>query len=124
MAIYQAVITMKCADEISNVPRFDHEIISSASAQEYISPYRFVLVRTANSWPPESILTLIPNLFAPLELVYQFPLSAIMSTVNMVKYYFYKGKMPKNPTDLQHMVALAYQTARDMKLYSRAILIR
>ncbi|OJJ43520.1 hypothetical protein ASPZODRAFT_161467 [Penicilliopsis zonata CBS 506.65] len=42
----------------------------------------------------------------------------------MVRYYFYKGKMPTNPKDLQDMVALAYQTARDMKLYPRAILIR
>ncbi|KAJ5642291.1 hypothetical protein N7490_006291 [Penicillium lividum] len=47
-----------------------------------------------------------------------------MSTVNLVKYYFYKGKMPKNPKDLRDVVALAYQTARDMKLHPRAILIR
>lgn len=47
-----------------------------------------------------------------------------MSTVNMVKYYFYKGKMLKDPKDLRDIVALAYQTARDMKLYPRAILIR
>ncbi|KAJ5240308.1 uncharacterized protein N7469_001899 [Penicillium citrinum] len=32
--------------------------------------------------------------------------------------------MPKNPKDLRDVVALAYQTARDMKLYPRAILIR
>lgn len=47
-----------------------------------------------------------------------------MSTVNMVKYFFYKGKMPKDPNDLQNMVALAYQTAPDMRLFPRAILIR
>ena len=47
-----------------------------------------------------------------------------MSTMNMVKYYFYKGKMPKDPKELRDMVALAYQTARDMKLHPRAILIR
>lgn len=47
-----------------------------------------------------------------------------MSTINMIKYYFYKGKMPKNANDLKSVVALAYQTARDMKLYPRAILIR
>ncbi|PYI11410.1 hypothetical protein BO78DRAFT_457814 [Aspergillus sclerotiicarbonarius CBS 121057] len=47
-----------------------------------------------------------------------------MSTVNMVKYYFYKGKMPSSLKELEDMVALAYQTARDMKLYPRAILIR
>lgn len=47
-----------------------------------------------------------------------------MSTINMVKYYFYKNKMPTNPKELTDMIALAYQTARDMKLYPKAILIR
>ena len=49
---------------------------------------------------------------------------AIMATVNMVKYYFYKGMMPKDPELLQNMVSLAYQTARDRKLYPKSILIR
>lgn len=47
-----------------------------------------------------------------------------MATVNMVKYYFYKGMMPKDPELLQNMVSLAYQTARDRKLYPKSILIR
>ncbi|EDP50770.1 hypothetical protein KXV70_001074 [Aspergillus fumigatus] len=47
-----------------------------------------------------------------------------MSTVNLVKYYFYKGMMPKDPELLKNMVSLAYQTARDRKLYPKAILIR
>lgn len=49
---------------------------------------------------------------------------ATMSTVNLVKYYFYRGMMPKDPELLQNMVSLAYQTARDRKLYPKAILIR
>lgn len=32
--------------------------------------------------------------------------------------------MPKDPELLQNMVSLAYQTARDRKLYPKAILIR
>lgn len=47
-----------------------------------------------------------------------------MSTVNIVKYYFYMGMMPKDRELLQNMVSLAYQTARDRKLYPKAILIR
>lgn len=47
-----------------------------------------------------------------------------MATANMVKYYFYKGMMPKDPELLQSMVSLAYQTARDRKLYPKKILIR
>ncbi|KAJ9256503.1 hypothetical protein DTO207G8_2506 [Paecilomyces variotii] len=47
-----------------------------------------------------------------------------MSTVNMVKYYFYKGMVPKDKTRLQQLLALAYQTARDRKLYPKAVLIR
>lgn len=47
-----------------------------------------------------------------------------MATVSMVKYYFYKGMMPKDPELLQNMVSLAYQTARDRKLYPKSILVR
>ncbi|PYH65284.1 uncharacterized protein BO88DRAFT_438218 [Aspergillus vadensis CBS 113365] len=47
-----------------------------------------------------------------------------MSTVNIVKYYFYRGMMPQEQELLRNMVSLAYQTARDRKLYPRAILIR
>ncbi|KAJ5475335.1 hypothetical protein N7539_008401 [Penicillium diatomitis] len=47
-----------------------------------------------------------------------------MSTVNMVKYYFYKGMIPKDRDRLRQLVALAYQTARDRKLYPKAVLIR
>lgn len=47
-----------------------------------------------------------------------------MSTVNIVKYYFYKGMMPQDKELLRNMVSLAYQTARDRKLYPKAILIR
>lgn len=47
-----------------------------------------------------------------------------MSTVNMVKYYFYKGMVPKDQDRLRQLVALAYQTARDRKLYPKAVLIR
>ncbi|KAE8168550.1 hypothetical protein BDV40DRAFT_294504 [Aspergillus tamarii] len=46
-----------------------------------------------------------------------------MSTVNMVKYYFYKGMVPKDQDRLRKLVALAYQTARDRKLYPKAVLI-
>ncbi|KAJ5146535.1 uncharacterized protein N7515_001099 [Penicillium bovifimosum] len=47
-----------------------------------------------------------------------------MSTTHIVKYYFYKGHMPAEPNVLKKTVALAYQTARGMQLYPRAILIR
>jgi hypothetical protein len=47
-----------------------------------------------------------------------------MSTVNMVKYYFYEGMVPKDQDRLRQLVALAYQTARDRKLYPKAVLIR
>ncbi|KAF5855993.1 hypothetical protein ETB97_008112 [Aspergillus alliaceus] len=47
-----------------------------------------------------------------------------MSTVNMVKYYFYKGMVPKDQDRLRKLVALAYQTARDRKLCPKAVLIR
>ncbi|OJJ51294.1 hypothetical protein ASPZODRAFT_12132 [Penicilliopsis zonata CBS 506.65] len=47
-----------------------------------------------------------------------------MSTINIVKYYFYRGMMPEDKELLKNMVSLAYQTARDRKLYPKAILIR
>jgi phosphatidylethanolamine-binding protein (PEBP) family uncharacterized protein len=47
-----------------------------------------------------------------------------MSTVNIVKYYFYKGMIPKDQDRLHQLMALAYQTARDRKLYPKAVLIR
>lgn len=47
-----------------------------------------------------------------------------MSAVNIVKYYFYRDLMPQDSDTLRKMVALAYQTARDRKLYPKAILIR
>ncbi|EHA19810.1 hypothetical protein ASPNIDRAFT_39238 [Aspergillus niger ATCC 1015] len=47
-----------------------------------------------------------------------------MSTVNMVKYYFYRGMLPADQDRLRQLLALAYQTARDRKLYPKAVLIR
>ncbi|GAW18760.1 hypothetical protein ANO14919_082420 [Xylariales sp. No.14919] len=47
-----------------------------------------------------------------------------MSTINVVRYFFYKNAMPKDKARLERMVALAYQTARDRKLHPKAILIR
>ncbi|PWY89709.1 hypothetical protein BO94DRAFT_44079 [Aspergillus sclerotioniger CBS 115572] len=47
-----------------------------------------------------------------------------MSTVNVVKDYFYRGFTPKTEERARQLIALAYQTARDQKLYPRAILIR
>lgn len=47
-----------------------------------------------------------------------------MSTINMIRYFFYKSKLPRDPERLRALVALAYQTARDRKLYPKAILIR
>lgn len=47
-----------------------------------------------------------------------------MSTVNMIKYYFYKGMVPKSEERARQLIALAYQTARDRKLYPKAVLIR
>lgn len=47
-----------------------------------------------------------------------------MSTINVVKYYFYAGMMPQNQERLRGLIALAYQTARDRKLYPKAVLIR
>ncbi|OJZ86476.1 hypothetical protein ASPFODRAFT_134323 [Aspergillus luchuensis CBS 106.47] len=47
-----------------------------------------------------------------------------MSTVNMVRYFFYKGCLPDTQQRLQELVAVAYQTARDRKLYPKVVLIR
>ncbi|KAB8201511.1 hypothetical protein BDV34DRAFT_229271 [Aspergillus parasiticus] len=47
-----------------------------------------------------------------------------MSTINMIKYYFYEGMMPQNRKRMESLIALAYQTARDRKLYPKAVLIR
>lgn len=47
-----------------------------------------------------------------------------MSTVNMVRYFFYRENFPRTQKRLQTLVGLAYQTARDRKLYSKAVLIR
>ncbi|KAH6657690.1 hypothetical protein BKA67DRAFT_532883 [Truncatella angustata] len=47
-----------------------------------------------------------------------------MSAINVVKYYFYKGMIPKDPERLQKMVVLAYRTARDRQIYLKAVLIR
>ena len=47
-----------------------------------------------------------------------------MSTIHFTKYFFYKGMLPDDPKRLRDIVALAYQTARDRKLYPKAILIR
>ena len=47
-----------------------------------------------------------------------------MSTIKLVKYYFYRGQLPTEPGRLQNLIRLAYQTARDRKLYPKAILIR
>lgn len=47
-----------------------------------------------------------------------------MSSINFVKYYFYKGTMPTDQSKLKNLIAIAYQTARDKRLYPKAILIR
>ncbi|KAE8166058.1 hypothetical protein BDV40DRAFT_296870 [Aspergillus tamarii] len=47
-----------------------------------------------------------------------------MSTVNFVKYYFHKNLYPDTEERLRRMIALAYRTARDWKLYPRAVFIR
>ncbi|KAK3937193.1 hypothetical protein QBC46DRAFT_17124 [Diplogelasinospora grovesii] len=46
-----------------------------------------------------------------------------MSTINIVKYYFHKDHIPR-PERMRQLVALAYQTARDKKLYPKAVFIR
>ncbi|KAK5998795.1 hypothetical protein PT974_01178 [Cladobotryum mycophilum] len=45
-----------------------------------------------------------------------------MSAINIVKYYFYAK--PKSTKRMEELIALAYQTARDRKLYPKAVLIR
>ncbi|KAK2765451.1 hypothetical protein FQN54_008304 [Arachnomyces sp. PD_36] len=47
-----------------------------------------------------------------------------MSTVNMVRYYFYKENFPRTAERMQALVSLAYQTARDRKLHPKVVLIR
>ncbi|KAJ5273578.1 hypothetical protein N7478_008703 [Penicillium angulare] len=47
-----------------------------------------------------------------------------MSTVNMIKYYFYEGLIPRSKERIRQLITLAYQTARDRKIYPKAILIR
>ncbi|KAL4995611.1 hypothetical protein BDV10DRAFT_128272 [Aspergillus recurvatus] len=47
-----------------------------------------------------------------------------MSTINLVKFYFYKGFVPKSEERARQLITLAYQNARDQKLYPKAILIR
>ncbi|EJT79931.1 hypothetical protein GGTG_05013 [Gaeumannomyces tritici R3-111a-1] len=47
-----------------------------------------------------------------------------MSTINIVKYYFYKAIVPAKPELVSQYVALAYQTAKDRHIYPKAILIR
>ncbi|EGD92003.1 hypothetical protein H112_00606 [Trichophyton rubrum D6] len=47
-----------------------------------------------------------------------------MSTINIVRYFFQRGVLPKNAAERQGLIALAYQTARDKGLYPKAILIR
>ncbi|KAK7428150.1 hypothetical protein QQZ08_005390 [Neonectria magnoliae] len=47
-----------------------------------------------------------------------------MATVNIVKYYFHKGNVPRDPERMRKLVALAYQTARDRQLYPKAVFIR
>jgi hypothetical protein len=50
--------------------------------------------------------------------------SGIMTTINMVKFFFLKKTMPSNPKDVHALMTLAYQTAREKDLYPKAILIR
>ena len=47
-----------------------------------------------------------------------------MSTVNLVKYYFHKTMYPQSEERLRKIIALAYQTARDRKIYPKAVFIR
>ena len=49
---------------------------------------------------------------------------SIMSTINMVRYYFYKGRTPLEAHEMQRLIALAYRTAQDRQLYPKAVLIR
>lgn len=72
---------------------------------------------------PGDLFTLLQHSPTPFLSVARSVLRA-MSTVNIVRYFFYKGMMPQDKSRLERMVALAYQTARDRKLHPRAILIR
>lgn len=47
-----------------------------------------------------------------------------MSTINIIKYYFYEGTVPRSQERIRQLINLAYQTARDRKIYPKAILIR
>ncbi|CCF39823.1 hypothetical protein CH063_10549 [Colletotrichum higginsianum] len=47
-----------------------------------------------------------------------------MSTVNIVKYYFHKANAPRDAERMRKMVLLAYQTAKDKKLYPKEVFIR
>ncbi|KAF2446082.1 hypothetical protein P171DRAFT_453601 [Karstenula rhodostoma CBS 690.94] len=47
-----------------------------------------------------------------------------MSGINMVKFFFLKGTMPRNQSEIQRVTTLAYQTARAHNLYPKQILIR
>ncbi|KAM0278421.1 hypothetical protein ACHAQH_005176 [Verticillium albo-atrum] len=46
-----------------------------------------------------------------------------MSTINVVKYYFYRLNRPAD-TRMRQLIALAYQTARDRELYPKAVFVR
>ncbi|KAE8154633.1 hypothetical protein BDV25DRAFT_135800 [Aspergillus avenaceus] len=46
-----------------------------------------------------------------------------MSTLNMVKFYFYRKQLPRMRHILHDFIKVAYQTARDRKLYPKAILV-
>ena len=47
-----------------------------------------------------------------------------MSTLNLVRYYFYKGYYSGTPAAVQVMITLAYQTVRDLGPYPKAIVMR
>jgi hypothetical protein len=47
-----------------------------------------------------------------------------MSGIHMVKFFFLKGTMPRNRSEIQRVTTLAYQTAREQHLYPKQILIR
>lgn len=47
-----------------------------------------------------------------------------MSGINMVKFFFLKGTMPRSQSEIQRVTTLAYQTAREHSLYPKQILIR
>ncbi|KFA70745.1 hypothetical protein S40288_09216 [Stachybotrys chartarum IBT 40288] len=47
-----------------------------------------------------------------------------MSSINIVKYYFHAGQVPRSEARMRQLVALAYQTARDKQLYPKAVFVR